>query len=373
MLHYCSESDKGVRVKKLLLTIFLMISIVFPVFGAERIKIAVLNLEKKTTIDAVALSEVLRTELSRKKNIFQLIERERLEKVLQEQKLTMAGITEEQAVRVGEILDAKLLLTGSVSYVDGRYILSVRALDSSTSEVAWADTVMSYEASGLVDLMPTLAHRLSVLAQGRSVSPFKLKPIKTTANKKNSGPSYFSRLMAPPTRRFAWELATSYGWFPGFSDSGIFSLEAGFHAPGEGFLEVGVRGEIGLGSLNDATGIMRFSLTPTIMMSLVRTRIFQAGAGILYTLSADRLAQGFLSGNKLWFTQGNIGIFAEAGLLFGRNWSLNLGWQYSLPLASGINNSALTSGVEDSMGITQIKAAGGLKYHSINLRLYLYH
>lgn len=131
--------------------------------------------------------------------------------------------------------------------------------------------------------------------------------------------------------------------------------------------------EAGLGSLNDQAGILKFSLTPTLMMSLVRTRILQAGAGVLYTLSADRLRQsgGLINPNKVWFTQGNLGLFAEVSVLFGPRWSLDLGWQYSLPLVTRIDASHIDSGTRDAMGITRIEDSG-LRYHSINLRLYLY-
>ncbi len=342
-------------------------------FGADRIKIAVMELDKKTSIDTGSLTEVLQAELARKKNVFVVVEREKLSQVIKEQKLSLSGITEEDAVRLGEILGAQLILSGTVSYIDGRYIITVKALNSTTGVVEWGDTVMSYDKSGVVDIMPTLAQRIALLAQGRKVATFKLKPIKKTPDHKRSGPGYFSTLMAPPGKDFAWEMGLTFGKFPGFSQSGFFGLVGGFHAPGESFLQAGLDLELGTGSLNTNADSQHIILSPVVGISLVRTKIIQVSAGLLYQFNIRKVKQNVaVTVNKLWFTHHNVGLYADANLMFGRNWSLSLGWKYSIPVKVNMDASGLSGGVQDQLGLSQIQDSAGLGYHSITLNFNLY-
>jgi len=82
-----------------------------------------------------AVSELL-TQMLFKTGKLMLIERNRLDAVLREQKLGLTGaIDSETAARVGKIAGARLLVLGSVSQLGSTYQINVRLVDSETAEI----------------------------------------------------------------------------------------------------------------------------------------------------------------------------------------------------------------------------------------------
>lgn len=87
-----------------------------------------------------AVREILLTIFSRS-NVFAVIDRSRLDQVLEEQKMQLSGMTSsEDAVEIGNLLNARVVLTGSVSGIAGSYVISCQLLDVETGRVTAEQT-----------------------------------------------------------------------------------------------------------------------------------------------------------------------------------------------------------------------------------------
>lgn len=132
-------------------------------------KIAVLTLEAKNvsqeTADAVA--DILSTELFNTQR-FQVIERQAILRILEEQKLQMTGITDmTQAVEIGKILNVQKIMIGSVSKLGETYIINTRLVDVKTGALELAQNAKSTSGeagltSAISDLVRNLAQKVAV-------------------------------------------------------------------------------------------------------------------------------------------------------------------------------------------------------------------
>ena len=115
-----------------------------------------------TQSDADAISENLRTEfISAKK--YKIIERDMLNKILEEQKLQSSGLTEEEgAVNIGKLAGAKYITVGSLSKVNNTYTINVRLISVESGEALVAQSVNSDNA----DNLPEMCHKLVALILG---------------------------------------------------------------------------------------------------------------------------------------------------------------------------------------------------------------
>ncbi len=76
----------------------------------------------------------------RKTEAIRIIEREKLKKVLDEQNLTLSGVTDEASqIELGKLLSADFIVIGEIIDMAGTLLFSVRLVDTSTGEVVWQD------------------------------------------------------------------------------------------------------------------------------------------------------------------------------------------------------------------------------------------
>ncbi len=355
--------------KKTVLMLILSITLISPLYGFKKQILAVMRLKSKTSgIDTDALTELLQTELVKKKSTFIIVERNRLNDVIKEQQMLLSGMTEdEQAVKIGELVGAEKILIGTVSYWSGRYVLNVKAIDSSSGVVDFADSVMSYKPSGLIDIIPVLARRIEILARGGTVRMFQL-PSKSNKN------GYWKNLLKDPTKHFAYDIDFGFASINGIPKASFYNIGIGFKAPGESFLQIGGMFHIGIGSISTNVNILRFSFSPTLQANFLRTRLGHAGIGIGYDLAWNnvRKSESLFTDKKLSFNTGSFNFFAEAGLMFDRNWSLNISWKYSIPVASNMKSSSLSASLEDELGLDVLRSRNGIGVNSFSLILRLF-
>lgn len=82
-----------------------------------------------------AVSAMLVTELSGREGI-RVIERQRLQDLLMEQRLTLSGrVAEETAIQVGQLIGAQYVIHGQVTSIADMTRMDMRAVDVETSEV----------------------------------------------------------------------------------------------------------------------------------------------------------------------------------------------------------------------------------------------
>jgi curli biogenesis system outer membrane secretion channel CsgG len=117
------------------------------------------------------IAEMLITELAASPQL-QVVERDRLQKLLEEQNLSGSGRVDQQtAVQLGKILGARHMLMGGFVIDPKRNLrLDLRAVDVETSRVEYVETV-SGKAEDVLSLISTLGSRVN--------SRLKLPPLPT--------------------------------------------------------------------------------------------------------------------------------------------------------------------------------------------------
>jgi TolB-like protein len=145
---------------------FLLVSA--PLFAetGTSLRVAVLDIVSRippdvmqTGVDTAVFSESLLTELVKTGQVT-VLEREGLVRILSEQKLQLSGLTEEDATRVGKLAGAETVIYGSLSKLEGLYILTVKAVDVSTGTVQASDQEKAYTLNGVLADIPDTARAL---------------------------------------------------------------------------------------------------------------------------------------------------------------------------------------------------------------------
>jgi TolB-like protein len=96
-----------------------------------------------------------------KEGRFDVIERRLLEKVLQEQKIGVSGLVDESsASKLGRVLGAKIVITGSVMEFQGVMEANARIIEVETSSIIAAENVKSTSAVKLEDLVVQMAEKI---------------------------------------------------------------------------------------------------------------------------------------------------------------------------------------------------------------------
>ncbi len=96
-----------------------------------------------------------------KEGRFDVIERRLLEKVLQEQKIGVSGLVDESsASKLGRVLGAKIVITGSLMEYQGVVEANARIIEVETSSIIAAENVKSTSAVKLEDLVVQMAEKI---------------------------------------------------------------------------------------------------------------------------------------------------------------------------------------------------------------------
>jgi hypothetical protein len=137
------------------------------------LKVAVLDIVSRIEnekIDAVTISEMLQARLVEKK-AFKIVERSMLNKILEEKKLHMLGLTDADASSIGAMAGADKIVTGSISKMADRYVVLVKGIDTRTGVVELTEQEMSADVGDLPNAVQVIADRFVRKARGESVEP----------------------------------------------------------------------------------------------------------------------------------------------------------------------------------------------------------
>jgi|GEM_PF-3497650 len=146
------------------LFIFLLITAGF-IYGGENylIKLAVLDVTSRTVmkeVDRLFLTERIQIELSKYKGLT-IVERIELKRIIDEQKLQLSGIAEKDAVKIGNLIGADKIVTGSLTEVDGSFFLTVKVIDVGTSEIDFIDQISGESTPELSDKIKEIAKNIA--------------------------------------------------------------------------------------------------------------------------------------------------------------------------------------------------------------------
>ena len=119
---------------------FMILSMTFTWMNAQE-KIAIVEFVG-SGVDPVTAGNITNRfsyELS-KTNRFDIVEREMMTKILEEQKFQTSGcVTEECAVEIGQMIGVSQIVAGSVSKIESFYSLNVRLIDVETGKILYQD------------------------------------------------------------------------------------------------------------------------------------------------------------------------------------------------------------------------------------------
>ncbi len=156
---------------KRIIFVFLFLNIFVFSFGGELTKIAILKIEDRSGeyINSEVYTETLQIEVVNSK-AFRVVERSMLGKIVEEQKLKLSGLTEdEQAAQIGKLAGADKIWVGSISKTESLYIITVKSIDTTTGIIDFADQVYSYTKDELLELMRVIVDRMIKKSKGENV------------------------------------------------------------------------------------------------------------------------------------------------------------------------------------------------------------
>ena len=147
----------------LYLVTYLLFSSQF-VYSQSKTTIAVLDFEAKNVHPetAEAVADILSTELFNT-NRFNVVERNSITSLLEEQKLQMTGVTDmSKAAEIGKVLNVEKIMIGSVSRLGETFIINTRLVDVETGALSLAQNTQSSNGeSGLPDAIAILVKQIS--------------------------------------------------------------------------------------------------------------------------------------------------------------------------------------------------------------------
>lgn len=150
--------------KKLLCAAYAVFALSGSIFGAEKVTVAVLDLNPKGVpqIVAAAVSDIVRSEFVNIAN-FTVVERSQMKAILDEQGLQMSGCTDSScAVQLGKILSAKRIVVGEVTKMGQGALIAIRYVDVTKGSSMFA---AKETAKTMDDIQPAAEKAAKGLAQ----------------------------------------------------------------------------------------------------------------------------------------------------------------------------------------------------------------
>lgn len=141
--------------------------------SAPKFVIAVLDF-KEATGDAsyrylkVAVPEIFATNLAQATGIT-ILERDRVKKILKEAGLIMAGITKGDEKKIGKLLAAKQLLSGTIIKAGRQLRLDVRLIDVTTGKILAADKRRCKDMDDIIDAVDILSEKIVERITGKRI------------------------------------------------------------------------------------------------------------------------------------------------------------------------------------------------------------
>ena len=353
--------------------------------AAAKVKVAVLPFENTTAdyLDTNSLAEMLQAELVGKPQ-FIVVERERMDTVMEEKSLALSGIiSENEAVEIGEMLGAETIITGTVSFWEDKYVLTVKNIRVDTGEVMFADTVQAWNVSGIAEVMPQLARRLVNLAEGKKVAAFKLKPRPKTPEEREAeaaGKIFIFRenIFNNPNRQkyyVAFGPGIAIGSALGFPKSVMAGVMGRFKAPGETFIQGGIDLQVDFGKISENAGITQVYGLPFVAINLFNNGFIALTPYTGFFLGWNLIKESgdILNTPAFSFTQGGWHIGIEGGIYLGPKTILKLNWKVGIPFSykSGTDLSTIPSASQANMAIPLLAEHNGIPLQAVNVFLEL--
>ena len=149
--------------KAAVLCVLLMLIVLLPVTAQEAETLAVLDFttEAVSEIEMKAIVEFLSAELF-KTGKYTVIDVSQRETILKEMEFSMSGCSDDScALEIGKMLSAELIVTGNLSKVGTRYLMSVKMLETETSKTMGTANGKFNDLDELIDGLEVIAYDLT--------------------------------------------------------------------------------------------------------------------------------------------------------------------------------------------------------------------
>jgi len=134
--------------------------------GRPVLAVAELTPQNISAGDAAVAADLFRAELVRTGK-FTVVERTAMQKVLAEQAFQSTGCTDQDcAIKLGKLLNVKLICVGSFAKFMGRYVLSIRVVDVQTGAIQFADAARGETEDQMSTDLGRLADRTAAALGG---------------------------------------------------------------------------------------------------------------------------------------------------------------------------------------------------------------
>ncbi len=145
--------------------IFLILTLISALaMGADKTRIAILNIEAKPGVDpnaAATLTDLLGSELVSLQR-FDVVDRKNMEALMKEQSLQQSGCSDQAcAVKLGNILNVQKMVVGSLSKLGTKYLITVSFVNVEKSQVELSDKITADNEDGLFAAVQTLAKKIT--------------------------------------------------------------------------------------------------------------------------------------------------------------------------------------------------------------------
>lgn len=149
--------------KKILLRVVFLVSL-SSAFSADKYRTAVMTLEAEEGVDkniAHTITGLLNSELVNLQ-IFTMIDRQNIQKIMQEQAFQQQGCTDQAcAVKLGNILNVQKIIVGSVMKLGTQFIINVNFVDVELSQIDLSVNITAGDENALMTAVAELAKKIA--------------------------------------------------------------------------------------------------------------------------------------------------------------------------------------------------------------------
>lgn len=134
----------------------------FQVFGEDKPRIAVLDLQAASVRPdlAVSVTDILTTEMVNTGR-FEVVERMQVSKILNEQGFQQTGVSDSsKAAEVGKLLNTKRVIIGTVGKIGTKFIINIKIVNVEKASIEFAEKETAVSEDALVDACEDITGKL---------------------------------------------------------------------------------------------------------------------------------------------------------------------------------------------------------------------
>ncbi len=151
------------------------------------LKVAVLDFTvNEQIVDPVAITEYFTGQLVNM-DPFTIVERSLLQRVLREQEMDVSGLTDQDISRIGRLVGADKLISGSIAKLGNNFIITIKGIDVTTAKIDFSDQAVVPNEDAVLQAIADMAARLIRKANGETLPEYRYGETTTTGRQNTTG------------------------------------------------------------------------------------------------------------------------------------------------------------------------------------------